>query len=264
VKKYLLILKISFLSFVSYRISLVIRAIRDVLVTMFFITIWIAMFKQKEMVGGYTLSSMITYYIIARIIDQLYTLEPSKVLADDVVAGGLSTHLVKPYQYLGYMWGRAVGRRLARTLPSLILVMLVFIFFSRFLVFPSTWLYLCLFLISVALAWVLMFEIAIFVGETAFWLSKITGINSAINQTILLLGGMWAPINLFPPIFQKIMSYLPFQYLYFHPIQIYQGKISVSPALHGMAIESVWILVLGIVIVILWKRGLKRYEAFGN
>lgn len=262
--KYLLILKVSFTSFVSYRVSLVIRLIRDVLMTSFFLFIWSVLFKQKQLIGGYDFSSMVTYYIVARIIDQLYTLDPSKVLAEDVVTGSLSTHLIKPYHYLGYMWGRAVGRRLARTLPSLIFVIAIFIVFNSSLVFPNSIIQTTLFILSVMLAWLLMFEIAIFVGETSFWISKISGINSAINQTILLLGGMWAPISLFSPIAQKIMGFLPFQYLYFHPIQIYQNKISIPVALHGLGIETVWILIIGVLIIVLWKKGIRRYEAYGN
>ena len=263
-KKYILILKVSFTSFVSYRVSLVVRLIRDVLMTSFFLFIWSVLFKQKQLVGGYDFNSMITYYIVARIIDQLYTLDPSKVIAEDVTTGGLSTHLIKPYHYLGYMWGRAVGRRLARTLPSLLLVISVFTIFHSSLVFPNSISQAVLFIISVILAWILMFEIAIFVGETSFWISKISGINSAINQTVLLLGGMWAPISLFSPLAQKIMGYLPFQYLYFHPIQIYQNKINISTALHGLGIETIWILIIGILTIALWRKGVRHYEAYGN
>ena len=75
-----------------------------------------------------------------------------------------------------------------------------------------------------------------------------------------LFSGELAPLTFFPLFLQTIAFYLPFKYLAHFPSQIYLEKISYSEILKNFLGAFCWIAALIIIIIIVWKRGLKRYD----
>ena len=243
---------------------MLIRGLRDVSGVLFFVILWAALFKTKAEISGFTFSAMVTYYILVKIIDQIYSYEPSRLINEDIINGDLSNYLTKPVKYFFYRLFFSIGRRFARVLTSFTLIFLAFIFLPQWVVFPPNFESLLFFIISAIFSWILLYELAFIVGTISFWTSGNDGLRTAFDQLIGLLGGIWVPLSLFPKQMADILNVLPFRYLYFQLVQIYQGKIIGDDLYFSVMIQVLWVAIFSLLCGYLWNRGLKKYESYGK
>lgn len=263
-KKYWTTFKSSYQENITYRGSVFIRAVRDVLLTLFFIVLWSALFQQKSVIDGYTFKSIVTYYILVRLMDQLYSFQTTRLLNEDIVDGSLSNYLMKPINYTVYLASYVLGRRIARTTLTFFLIIAVFVFLNSYILLPSSILNLLIFIVFAVLSWILFFEIAFLLGVTSFWFSEASNLRNVLEHVILFLGGLWLPINLFPEKIAQILNILPFKYLYNSLVQVYEGKLSANELITMFVVELVWIVLFHILGKYLFSKGVKNYAAFGN
>lgn len=262
--KYWLFFKAAYQITISYRVAVVIRVIRDLAIPAFFILLWSALYKDRQDIGGFTLQAMATYYIMVKILDQIYTYEPSSAVNRDIKMGDLSNHLVKPISYIIFRAFYALGRRLARISLTIIAVILLFLFFPNLVAYPSSlnnWIWFGVILI---VSWTLFFEVAFIMGELAFWLSQTWNFRGASEQVMTILGGFWIPLNLFPENIQAVLNLLPFRFLYYYPVQVFQGKVDLSQIYREFTIEIFWVVLFGMFIKFLWDKGIEKYEGVGK
>jgi ABC-2 type transport system permease protein len=81
---------------------------------------------------------------------------------------------------------------------------------------------------------------------------------------ISLLSGSIIPIWFFPERLQKILSFLPFQYIYQLPLGIYIGKYDGNTLLFQMGVQVVWIIILSGVFVMLHNITSKKVMVQGG
>jgi ABC-2 type transport system permease protein len=105
--------------------------------------------------------------------------------------------------------------------------------------------------------------VSILIGFLSFWATEIAGIYYCLKTIIKFMSGTFFPISLLPLFFVKASYFLPFVYTIYIPVQLYLGKISFAEGLRGLAIEMLWLVVLYVIIKIVWRLGLKRYESVG-
>jgi ABC-2 type transport system permease protein len=77
------------------------------------------------------------------------------------------------------------------------------------------------------------------------------------------LGGMLAPLDVFPPTVAAIARYLPFRYMLSFPVEMLLGKASLSDVLIGFGIIVFWVIAFAALARFLWQRGLRQFGAFG-
>lgn len=226
--------------------------------------LWSALYVGKDQINGYTLTGMATYYILVKIIDQLFSYEPAKLLAREIRTGDLSNYLAKPLKYYQYLFGYTVGKRLARTTLTLFLVTILFILFPQLVSFSPSLNYFFLFLLSLILAIILVFELTYLLGCLGFWISEVDYFKNAWEQSSNILGGMWVPISFFPQILQQVLDYLPFKYEFYFTVMVFQGKLTLSQIYRGLIIETMWVLGLILVLKYVWEKGISKFESYGN
>ena len=79
-----------------------------------------------------------------------------------------------------------------------------------------------------------------------------------------VLGGVLIPVALLPDWLQTIARALPIQAIYNVPLAIMLGKDdAVNPWL-GVLLQAGWIVVLWVLAHVLWRSGLRQYEAVGR
>jgi ABC-2 type transport system permease protein len=122
-------------------------------------------------------------------------------------------------------------------------------------------------LIAILLMLILSYFIKLFLGVliwlVSFWTSDISGFSYSAGVMIWFLSGVYFPINMLPKTLADLSYFFPFVYTIFVPIQFYLWKISLLEAIKWMWVEIIWLGVLYILIKIIWKRGLRRYEGVG-
>jgi ABC-2 type transport system permease protein len=80
---------------------------------------------------------------------------------------------------------------------------------------------------------------------------------------INFFSGAYFTLALLPASILKVAMFMPFAYTFYVPTQIYLGKMSISEGWSGLLVSIVWLFVLYVIIKIIWKRGLKKYDSVG-
>ncbi len=263
-KKYWEIFKANYQVNYSYRAAVVIQTVRELVITGLFIFLWQVLFRSNNSIGGYTFKSIVVYYILVRVFDRFYTFMPARFLSRHIRTGDLSNYLVKPLNYFRYMAAFSFGYRSAVSTVTVLIALCLFLFFPSVISYPPNLIYSLSFVGFAILSWVLFYEIAFLFGITSFWTTEIGNIRIAVDQLILLLGGLWIPLNMFPQEVVKVLDYLPFKYLFYYLVQVYQGKIAYPQLVRNFFIELFWIGLFWLGIQLFWKKGVQRYENFGR
>lgn len=97
------------------------------------------------------------------------------------------------------------------------------------------------------------------IGLLAFWTNTVWGISMVNSVLIDVFGGRLFPILIASPVMKKICAILPYQYIYYVPVQILECKTRVI----SLFAQVIYSLALFVISQIIFKRGLKRYEAVG-
>ncbi|MGW3950445.1 ABC-2 family transporter protein [Streptomyces sp. NPDC004752] len=98
---------------------------------------------------------------------------------------------------------------------------------------------------------------------TAFWTERVHAITGFATTFAFLLGGNAVPIDLLPSGWDVIARFLPFYSMVGLPADTTAG-LSTGTAAAGVAVQGMWLVLLGVLAVTLWRRGLMRYTAAGG
>jgi ABC-type uncharacterized transport system permease subunit len=79
-----------------------------------------------------------------------------------------------------------------------------------------------------------------------------------------LLGGEIIPLVLFPAALQQFVYVLPFAAMFSTPLLIYVGQIPPARYLEAMGVQVLWVVVLGLVSLVLWRAGARRVVVQGG
>lgn len=246
------------------RVDIVSYAFGNIAELLVLVVIWTAVFKNVNMIKGYTSDEMISYVVFSWFFAFLttnYAFEQN--VAKDIQLGTLSNFLVKPMSYMRYMVAISLGRISIAFIVVLMQGALVMYIFNNALHFSIN-IQTALLLIAMLIAsYFVNLFMAILIGMIAFWTTEIVGVQYSIKVFIKLISGSYFPISLLPIAIINVSMIFPFIYTVFIPVQLYLGKISFAEGLKGLGIEILWLIVLYAIIKIVWKFGLKKYESVG-
>ncbi len=146
-------------------------------------------------------------------------------MAYEVIEGKIAMDFIKPVS-IQWMWiARAMGesafRLILLTLPTAIVVGFVFPVQA-----PASRQNFALFLITVLGSFFLMGAINFMIGTCAVPLKSILALIRAKFWLIELLSGLLVPMTFFPAPAQRVLAWLPFEYIAYAPLQIYLGKLN--------------------------------------
>ncbi len=263
-KKYLMIVQNEIQRQFTYRASIAAYAFGNIAELVTLAVIWTAVFKGVAMIRGYTYQEMITYVIFSWFFSFLTTTYAfERNIARDIHLGTLANMIMKPVSYLRYSITVASGRIVIAFFIFLAQTALVILFFREQIVFSAdakTILLLCAMLIA---SYFINLFCSIVVGFFAFWTIEIDGMYYFFKTVSKFLSGFYFPINLLPAALASVSFAFPFAYTVFVPVQLFLGKISFAEGLRGLAVEMLWLVVLYVIIKIMWRSGLKKYESVG-
>ena len=101
------------------------------------------------------------------------------------------------------------------------------------------------------------------IGLCAFWMGETFSVQHLKIMLETVFSGQIAPLIFFPKILQTIANFLPFKYFLYFPTQIFLGRISGPEILSNFLILFAWEVCLWIIVILMWHRGLRRFEGVG-
>jgi len=259
-KYYLKFYSIGLRNSLEYKMVVISGILNPIIGTIVFTFIWAAIYNLGyTTIGSFTLNEMIFYYLTGMIIGMFYV-DMAGYFQEEVMSGHLLQHTIRNinpflrryFSFLGFQtfW--------------IITTILIVIIFSVFVSLPVTLLGIILFIpfliIAVALRTVISSLIALLTVKT----QRIMSIMQAFNTLNGFLAGMWLPLTFFPPAYQSVFYYLPFQYMYFFPNMVLAGKITSTQMLIGFLFAMIWLVFFIIIFGPLYKKAIKYFEAQGG
>lgn len=105
------------------------------------------------------------------------------------------------------------------------------------------------------------------IGLTAFWLVQATG----VRRVYLLLQGIFSggliPLVFFPKALQKLLLFLPFQYVSYVPAMVYIGRYTLAdvsvPIPHIVGLQAVAVIVTALFSELVYRLSMKRFSGVG-
>lgn len=121
-----------------------------------------------------------------------------------------------------------------------------------------------LFVVSLAAAWLLTFLVHVTIGTLSLWIEQSLKVLDVWFAGYLVLSGYLVPVDLFPPWARVAMRWLPFRYQIGLPVEILLGSHTTRETLSLLAIQLGWVALAAAVAWAVWRRGLRRFAAFGG
>jgi len=223
--------------------------------------VWLSISRAGP-VNGFSSADFVAYYMIGLIVRQLTAAWSSWELSFAISEGRLSPQLLRPihpiHQEITANWSEKV-LRMTLLLPIVAAVLILTPGVSLH-VTPAS---LLAFAVSVAGAWAIYFLADYCVGILAFWTTQATAFSNVLYGLKIVLGGILAPIQMFPPAVQALLEWLPFKYMLAFSNEIALGQASGERLLSGLAVQWAWVLALWLLMQVLWRLGVRSYGAVG-
>lgn len=263
-RKYFAYYKMRLQRTLAYPGSIIIFRLSNILMLVTLVSVWLAA-KSDGSIGGYTLKGLITYYLLGLVINSMVFWHSTPSIRDEIIKGELGIKsLVKPVSYYWQKFFEEFAWHTTSPLFAIASVFLVLPFVGVDLHFPTTFIAVILLVVSLGLASIIFFNLSSCLGLLAFWFTEIEGIISFVWVGVFLLGGQSVPLSFFPSNIKILIDLLPFRYIYSFPVELYFEKLNFIEVVGGFVAQISWLIGLGVLYKILWRRGVRHYSAYGG
>ncbi|MFN7137902.1 MAG: ABC transporter permease [Limisphaerales bacterium] len=266
-RKYLHVINVGIQNTLVYRVNFLFRATFGLIPLIATIYLWRAIFESKEgdQVAGYTLASMISYYLIVTIVDALTAVaEDDWQIAAEIREGTISQFILKPIDFLWYRLCLFFSGRIIYTAVAIVPVGLFIFFMRQYLVAPPDLETFGIFLLSLTMTALLQFFLSYTMALLAFWVLEVSTFIFILYAFEYLVGGHLFPLDILPPAIANVLSYTPFPYQLFFPVSVYLGQTTGEALWRGLMIQGAWTVLAYLLARFVWSRGIKKYSAFGG
>ena len=206
---------------------------------------------------------MITYAIVSVLMRALFQISVDSTILGKIREGQIAIDFIRPVPLPLFWLTEDLGRSLTATTKFCLPVLVVAIALLK-VPAPATLTAGLIFIPSCLLSYLMLWQISALVGFTAFWVIEFGNVGRIKDVFIRILSGSLIPLWLFPDFVQSVSRYLPFQYTYQTPLEIYIGRIVPSHALSILVIQATWIVAFSILISIVWRRARHRIIVQGG
>ncbi|PEZ02908.1 hypothetical protein CN326_19130 [Bacillus sp. AFS018417] len=223
---------------------------------------WTAVYENKQTVGALSLTNMLTYMVIALLLEQ-YVSGVGDNLARMIKQGDIALELMKPYHLLDKLVAMDIGQKISNSIRTTFPMLLFSIWFIG-IELPQSLESFGLFIISVILGILIGTQLDLIIGILAFWTINVWGLRLLRDSIIQFCSGALVPLSLYPHWFQEISIFLPFQSMVYIPVSIYTGSISGSAAYMAIATQFIWFMLIAVLARFLWALAIRKITIFGG
>lgn len=201
----------------QYMGNIIFKNIFLVIVLFIFASIWRVVFANQAIIAGFTMVQTLWYLSFTE-IPEMGKSRMMTPIQEEIKSGSIAYTLIRPYNYVLFYLSRGLGESLVNALPMLIIgfgvstlmVGLLPGYFSAIL--PG--------LVLIAGGLMLNLLLQIIIGLLAFWMEESTPVYWIIQKAVFILGGLFFPIDFFPPWLAGISKALPFAYITYWPARV--------------------------------------------
>jgi ABC-2 type transport system permease protein len=248
----------------EYRSHMVVSLLVGPLYFLVQMYIWSAVLSAGGSINGMSLPQLLTYYGIAALIGYLIFDFSDWNLQMLISTGKFMTFIQRPMPHRLFSFSQKIGHRALGFGLEFIPVYALFYFVFKVRLIPERPLW---FLLSIALSFVLLFFINYTIGISAFWLTRTVGLRRAYAVIRDICAGVFIPLTFFPHAIQKLLFFLPFQYVTYVPIRVFIGSYELAgihmsmPQIVGC--QALAVIAMAVVCEVLWRLGIRKFTGEG-
>ncbi len=267
---YLGIIKAYWKESIAYRADYLFSILSIPLQFAVLVMIWSAVYLNStgKEIGGYTIESLITYFMISTLV---YIITFDSIAAElelEVRQGRYIIYTLLPISYIKLRFIEKIACRSFSVVTEMLPILLIFlIFLNNYFIGGN----ILLFIPSIILAFIISYFIYLIIGSLAFWFVNIRTFSWIVGFFIGITAGNLVPLDLFPKTLQTILHFLPFEYINYIPVGIYLGKFDtnisagfIGSVYFALLMQIVWCVILFILVLIVWKSANKRFSGVGT
>ncbi len=261
VGKYAHIARINFAAKTAYIGDVLLGSVFYALVLYIFVQLWQVLgLSPGFMPDGLGLRELVWYLAASEAI-MLGRAPIASEVSDEVKSGAIAYSLGRPYNYLGFKlssyWGDTALRM---TVNVVIGTTVALAAVGPIQVGPGR---LVLWGITAALALTLNFLIVVCISLSAFWVEDTGPFFWIYSKLLFVLGGLFAPIDLYPQFLRRVAAASPFNLVLYAPAKLLVAFDAATFA-RTVMMQAVWLLVLGRLAAGLYGMGVRRLNVNGG
>lgn len=261
-RKYLSIFTITLQEIFTYRLNMLMWRVRQVFVFLIPFFIWKSVLGQGGEIYGYSFAAIMTYLFGTTILRSLVMGSRTVDLGWMINSGALTIPLMRPINIFYFFFIRDLADKLFNLGFMVVELPLIYLIFRPPIFLQTNPLILCYTALSIGLAIVLYFYINVIFGSLAFWSRDVWAPRFLLIVIMEFATGAMFPLDMLPLAWQQVIHVTPFPYLLYAPLKIYLGT---DPLMFAhLAASLVWVVILGLLTDIIWKKGITSYEAEGR
>lgn len=246
----------------TFRWIFIWRIVGNILFLLLYKGLWKSIFAGSEVLKGFTINQLMTYYILARIITLFTSTRIDRDISRTILSGNFSTLLLKPVNPLLTLATSKLATSLTRLLIFCIPIAVVSKFFFK-MITPFNIISFIGFVLSLLLAFILKLNIDILAGQIAFWVRGTEAVTHLKDFVFWLFSGSLIPLAFFPNTLHIITNYLPFRMIIDLPARIYIYGLE-NKQIIQLGIACFWCIVLVLLNKLVYKNGIKNMIVYGG
>ena len=187
-------------------------------------------------------------------------------IARDIREGTIKKYLLQPLDMIGYLVAYRMAHKVSYIIASALPYALLFFicrhyFYGHVPTEPVVWL---AFAASLVMSFVVGFYFEAAVGMVGFWFLEVTSLLYIVMTLNFFVSGHMLPLDLLPKFWFNLLRWLPFQYMAYFPAVVFLGKVRGAHLAFELGRQLAWCVALIVLSRYLYRRGLRRYSAFGG
>jgi ABC-2 type transport system permease protein len=260
--KYVAVLRVSVANNLAYMMEIFFRSLMLVVLVFILSQLWKTTFAlhKEKILSGFSISDMIWYLIAAESI-ALSLPALTKRIDQEVRSGQLAYLLGRPCSYVLYNFAHYLGERLVRwgmnclvgASLALLMVGLPHFTWQGLLAWPLVS------LLAMSIDFVAYFCIGLF----AFWIEETQSFSFVFSRLTLVLGGVLAPLEIFPQPLRSIALALPFGAILYGPARtLVHFELD---RFYQLLLQQVLMIAVGsVILLMIYRIALRRVNMNGG
>lgn len=256
------LLRVGFSEAVAYRAELLVWVLATTM-PLVMLALWSAVAREAP-IGRFGQTEFVAYFLADFIVRQLTGSWASWQLSFEVRTGTLSMRLLRPiHPLMAYAAEQlaALPMRLIVAIP-VAAILLWQVGAGQLPHSAGMW---GLWLLAMVGGWLITFLANVAIGCLALFMESSLKVMDAWVALFFVFSGYLIPVELFPPGLRAVTNWLPFRYQIGFGVELLtSGYANAAATVPFFLRQWMWIAILLGLTLFIWRRGLKRFGAYGG
>ncbi len=253
--------RIGFAGAVAYRAEFLVWVLSTTM-PLVMLALWSAVAREAP-VGRFGQREFVAYFLATFIVRQLTSSWVSWQMNYEIRHGTLAVRLLRPVSpMIAYAAENLAAQplRLVVAIPVAIVGLLT-VGVTALPADPVIWL---VWGMAMAGGWLITYLASFAIGSLAFFFESSIKAMDVWLTLYFIFSGYMIPVELFPPGVKAMASWLPFRYQVGFPVELMTGAHGRQEAFALLAAQWIWVALMGAAALLLWRRGLRSFGAYGG